>query len=159
MSPCAPLLGLGDAARATEMPDESRVKREAVFEFAQKPAVTRDGDKITIRFATKAMCDVTVAIEDAPAAGSSATWRAGCSGPKAPSRSRRTPASRRWCGTARTTRASMLDNKDSHGRPRLAGPEPRYQKTLFWEPKKRVSVGGAGSILAEDVIVGRAEGV
>ena len=45
--------------------DEFRVKREAVFEFAQKPVVSRDGDKITISFETKGFCDVAIAIEDA----------------------------------------------------------------------------------------------
>ena len=45
--------------------DEFKVKREAVFDFAQKPAVTRQGDRVEIRFETKGLCDVTVAIEDA----------------------------------------------------------------------------------------------
>ena len=44
--------------------DEFKVKREAVFEFAQKPVVTRQGDRVTITFETKGFCDVTVAIED-----------------------------------------------------------------------------------------------
>ena len=41
--------------------DEFKVKREAVFEFARKPVVTRAGDRITIEFETKGFCDVTVA--------------------------------------------------------------------------------------------------
>jgi hypothetical protein len=55
---------LSMTARAAELADEFKVKREAVFEFAQKPAVTREGDKVTISFATQGLCDVTVAIED-----------------------------------------------------------------------------------------------
>ena len=53
---------------APEIPhlaEEFRVKCDAVFEFAREPAVTRDGDNVTISFATKGFCDVTVAIEDA----------------------------------------------------------------------------------------------
>ena len=45
--------------------DELKVKREAVFEFARKPIVTREGDRVTIEFETKGFCDVTVAVEDA----------------------------------------------------------------------------------------------
>ena len=45
--------------------DEFKVKREQVFEFAQKPTVTRRGDRVTIAFETKGFCDVTVAIEEA----------------------------------------------------------------------------------------------
>jgi len=40
------------------------VKRESIFEFAQKPQVTRQGDRVTIAFETKGLCDVTVAIEE-----------------------------------------------------------------------------------------------
>ena len=44
--------------------DEFRVKREGPFAFARKPTVTRDGDRVTVAFETKAFCDVTVAIEE-----------------------------------------------------------------------------------------------
>ena len=53
------------SARSAQIPDEFRVKREAVFEFAHKPVVTRQGDRVTIAFETKGLCDVTVAIEEA----------------------------------------------------------------------------------------------
>ncbi|MFT5523205.1 MAG: hypothetical protein ACI9HK_001151 [Pirellulaceae bacterium] len=41
-----------------------RVQRKEVFEFTQKPTVVRDGDRVTIRFASKDYCDATVAIEN-----------------------------------------------------------------------------------------------
>ena len=44
--------------------DEFKVKRQQVFEFAQKPTVRRHGDSVSVQFATKAFCDVTVAVED-----------------------------------------------------------------------------------------------
>ncbi|MDD4888715.1 MAG: hypothetical protein PHU85_02200 [Phycisphaerae bacterium] len=53
------------AAWGADVPEELRIKPEQVFEFAAKPSITRDGDRITIRFASKGFCDVTVAIEDA----------------------------------------------------------------------------------------------
>ena len=44
--------------------DEWKVKREQIFEFTQKPVVTRNGDLVTIKFETKAFCDAAVAVED-----------------------------------------------------------------------------------------------
>src|ERR1051325_4378208 len=38
--------------------------REELFEFAQKPSVTRHGDRVTVAFETKGFCDVSVAIEN-----------------------------------------------------------------------------------------------
>jgi len=45
--------------------EEFRVKREEIFEFAVRPKVTRQGDKVRIACTAKGFCDVTVAIEDA----------------------------------------------------------------------------------------------
>ena len=73
----------GALCRAASGRDEFRVKREALFAFAEPPAVTRSGDRVTIRFATKGYCDVTVAIEDS--AGRIVRHLAcGVLGPKAP---------------------------------------------------------------------------
>jgi hypothetical protein len=44
--------------------DEFKVKREQVFEFAVKPSIARKGDNVTIKFTSKALCDVTVAVEN-----------------------------------------------------------------------------------------------
>jgi len=55
---------LSAAALASDL-DEFEVKREQVCEFAEKPSVTRQGDKVTITFTSKALCDATVAIENA----------------------------------------------------------------------------------------------
>jgi len=49
--------------------DEFKIKRQEVFEFTEKPKVTRDAtsqpDRFVIMFASKGNCDATVAIEDA----------------------------------------------------------------------------------------------
>ena len=78
--------------------DEFKVKREAVFEFLQKPQVTREGDRVTITFETKAFCDVTVAIEgESMLAGSPRIIRhlaCGVLGRTRRRRSRRTRSSR-----------------------------------------------------------------
>jgi hypothetical protein len=54
-------LVLASAASAGET-DEFRGKREAVFEFAEKPRATRAGDSVTVAFASKGWCDATVAV-------------------------------------------------------------------------------------------------
>ena len=56
---------MGPTAVGADVPEELRVKRQAVFEFTRKPVVTRDGDAFTIAFTAKAFCDVTVAVENA----------------------------------------------------------------------------------------------
>ena len=48
MLPSGPSLSTSD-------PDEFKAKREAVFESAQKPVVTRQGDQIRIAFKTKGL--------------------------------------------------------------------------------------------------------
>ncbi|MFO7897978.1 MAG: hypothetical protein R6V58_02835, partial [Planctomycetota bacterium] len=45
--------------------DEFKVKRSGPFEFGETPTLTRDGDRVTIRFKAKAFCDATLAIENA----------------------------------------------------------------------------------------------
>jgi len=57
------LAALAVSASASDL-DEFKVKREQVFGFAQKPKVSRDGDKVTISFASKGYCDATAAIEN-----------------------------------------------------------------------------------------------
>jgi hypothetical protein len=47
--------GLARALHYNADLDEFKVKREAVFEFAQKPQVTRQGDRVTIAFETKGL--------------------------------------------------------------------------------------------------------
>ena len=55
---------IGASRRSPAKADEFKVKRESVFEFARKPTVTREGDRVTISFASRGACDATVAIED-----------------------------------------------------------------------------------------------
>jgi hypothetical protein len=55
-APAAAVLATG------ENPIGDRQEREEVFEFTQKPTVTKQGDKVIIAFASKGKCDATVAI-------------------------------------------------------------------------------------------------
>ena len=53
---------LAASAAWGEIPEEFRIAREPVYQFAQKPAVKAEGEKLRITFAAKANCDVAVAI-------------------------------------------------------------------------------------------------
>ena len=58
------LSGRGDAPPANVNPVTGRQSREEIYEFTQKPAVKKEGDKYVITFASKGKCDATVAILD-----------------------------------------------------------------------------------------------
>jgi len=128
------------AASAAAAADEFRVKREAVFAFAQKPVVTREGDTVTITFETKGFCDATVAVESER--GQIVRHLAsGVLGPNAPAPFR--PNAKK--------QTVVWDGKDDRGRyvehPRRLtvrvslGLKPRFERTLYWEPRKRISGG------------------
>ncbi len=146
------------AVRASDL-DEFRVKRQAVFEFSEKPEVVASGDKLTIRFAAGAYCDATVAIEDA--AGRIIRHLAsGVLGENAPA-----PLTK---GTLR--QAIVWDGKNDQGRyvddraglrVRVSlGLRARLERVLFWDPRKRIARGSRPLIAAcpEGVLVFEGEG-
>ncbi len=124
-----------------EVAEEFRVKREGPFEFAEKPTVTRDGDRVTIRFKTRAFCDVTVAIEDAQ--GRIIRHLAsGVLGENAPPPFQ--PDS--------LEQELVWDSKDDQGRYyddignvviRVSlGLKARFERQFLWSPRRRVSSQG-----------------
>ncbi|MCG3180235.1 MAG: hypothetical protein BIFFINMI_02593 [Phycisphaerae bacterium] len=125
-------------ASADEPAGAFTVKREAVFEFDQKPAVTRSGDTVTIRFASKGWCDVTVAVEDTQ--GHIVRHLAsGVLGDNAPP------------PLQKSSKVQTLtwDSKDDQGRYVTAreqlrirvslGLAPRFERTLYWKPQRRIA--------------------
>jgi hypothetical protein len=44
--------------------EELKIKRDDVFEFSIKPIITRQGDKVEIKFESKGYCDVTIVVEN-----------------------------------------------------------------------------------------------
>jgi len=141
-SPWALALGLLAAAAccAASDLDEFRVKRRGPFEFAQKPTVERDGDRVTIRFETRALSDVTIAIEEADGAiirhlGS------GVLGPSAPEPFQ--PDTRKqavvWDG--KNDQGVYIDRKDELTVRVSVGLKPRFERNLFHSPYKRNATG------------------
>ncbi len=148
-----------DAVGNGPIPDELKIKREAVFEFSEKPKVTRNGDLFTISFASKGFCDATVAIEN----GRGRIIRhlaSGILGPKAPAPFQKNSRKQTLVWDGKNDKGQYVDNLTEVTVRVSLGLKPRYEKSLFWEPKKRVSAGGAGAAWTEDVLVSPApEGV
>jgi len=125
--------------------DEFKVKREAVFEFVQKPVVTRGGDRVEIRFETKGFCDVTVAIEDpSMGAGPARIVRhlaCGVLGPKAPEPLQRNSTKQTLVWDGKDDKGEYIDDKDTITVRVSLGLKPQFERTLFWSPHKRISEG------------------
>jgi len=124
-------------ARASDW-DELKAKRAPVFEFVSKPQVSRAGDRVTVTFETKGFCDVTVVVEDRN--GRIVRHLAsGVLGPKAPGPFR--PDSKKqsvvWDGKDDAGR--YVDDREAHTIRVSLGLKPRFERTLFWSPKRRQS--------------------
>jgi DNA-binding beta-propeller fold protein YncE len=116
--------------------DEFKVKREQVFEFAQKPVVTRKGDTITISFTSKAYCDATVAIEDAD--GKIIRHLAsGVLGKNAPAPFKKNSKTQTLVWDGKNDQGKYVDDKDNVVVRVSLGLKPQFERTLYWSAKKR----------------------
>ena len=117
-----------------------RVQREAVFEFARKPSVTRRGDEVTIAFETKGWCDVTVAIENEE--GRILRHLAsGLLGPNAPEPFEKNAKRQTVVWDGKDDAGVYVDDKD-RVRVRVSlGLKPQFERTLFWHPAKPAAQG------------------
>jgi hypothetical protein len=130
----AAVLLLGTASAADV--DEFRVKRSGPFAFAEKPVVTRDGDTVTIRFKTKAFCDVTVAIEGSE--GRTLRYLAcGVLGKTAPPPFTKNALEQTLVWDGKDDRGRYVDATDRAVIRVSLGLRARFERTLFWSPHKR----------------------
>jgi hypothetical protein len=146
----AAALFLATAVAAAAVPEDYRVKPEAVHEFAVKPAVALEGRNATITFTSKGWCDCTVAIEERERADGKparivrhlVSGVLGASAP-APLQANSKSQTLTW------------DGKDDRGRyvsgevnVRVSlGLQPKLERSLYWSPYKR-STSIAGKELA-----------
>jgi hypothetical protein len=131
-------------ARAGETPAEFRVEPKGPFEFAEKPKITRAGDKVTISFAAKAACDVTVAIEAPPARSGGAPriirhLASGVLGENAPPPLAKGTLKQSIVWDGKDDAGRYFDDKDSLTVRVSLGLKPQFEKTLYWSPHKRIS--------------------
>jgi hypothetical protein len=151
-----PLLAGGAAAGDF---DELKIKRQGPFEFAEKPVVTRAGDEVTVRFTTKAFCDVTVAIENSD--GRIVRHLAsGVLGSNAPAPFRKNALRQEIVWDGKNDQERYVDDKASVVVRVSLGLKPRFERNLLWSPRRRlgyyVPIMRAGK---EGVYVYQAEGV
>ena len=119
-------------------PEEFRVKRQEVFEFTEKPKVTRKGDQVTIGFESKGFCDATVAIENAE--GRIVRHLAsGLLGPKAPGPLQKSSLKQTVVWDGKDDQGVYLDDKDALTVRVSLGLKPQFEKNLLWSPHRRIS--------------------
>jgi len=143
--PCgAPAQGIvgTDGGWKGKVPDEFRIKREQVFEFAEEPVVTRKGDNVAIRFATRGFCDVTVAIEDpgTSVAGAPKIVRhlaSGVLGPNAPMPFQKNSKEQTLVWDGKNDQGVYIDDKDGLAVRVSLGLKPQFERTLLWSPHKQ----------------------
>ena len=123
-------------ASADAIPPEFRVKREAVYEFAEKPVVSRDGDDVTIRFESKGLCDVTVAIENDRGA-IVRHLACGVLGPDAPPPFKRGSKAQTIVWDGKDDQGVYIDDKSRLTVRVSLGLKPQFERSLFWQPKRR----------------------
>jgi len=159
----AVLAGHGVAAAAgaasTGFREEFRVKRKPVFEFASKPVVTRRGDRVTVRFACRDYCDVTVAVEDA--GGRIIRHLAsGVLGENAPAPFSRKSLRQEVVWDGKDDRGRYVDDKESCSLRVSLGLKARFERALLWSPHRRIcNQGHAPTLNAPAPFVARPEGV
>ena len=123
------------------------VSREETFTFAKPPAVTRNGDEVTIAFETERWCDATVAIEDE--SGKILRHLAsGVLGPNAPEPFQWNSKAQTLVWDGKNDAGAYVDEKD-RVRVRVAlGLKPRFERTLYWHPAK--SSGNVWALAASE---------
>ena len=139
--------------------DEFKVKREAVFEFAQKPQVTRSGDLVTIAFESKGFCDATIAIEDAN--GKIVRHLvSGVLGPRAPEPLQPNSKKQAVVWDGKTDKGEYPTDREALTVRVSLGLKPQFERDLYWSPYKRV--GEAAPLIAaneEGVFVCEGKGI
>ena len=124
------------AARGGEM-DEFKVQREAVFEFAQPPRVTRTGDRVTVRFESKGRCDVTVAVENSQ--GRIVRHLAcGVLGKTAPPPFRKNSLKQVLVWDGKDDQGRYVDDKDALTVRVSLGLKARFERHFLWSPHRRI---------------------
>ena len=127
-----------ERSRLGTTPNEFRVKREQVFGFVGKPGVTRDGDEVTISFESKGFCDATVAIENAN--GRIIRHLAsGVLGSNAPAPFQKNSKQQILTWDGKDDRDRYVDDRTKLSVRVSLGLKPRFERSLLWTPKRRIS--------------------
>lgn len=116
--------------------DEFKIKRQEVYEFTQKPTVTRQGYDVTITFESKGYCDATIAIEDAQ--GRIVRHLvSGVLGPRAPQPFQKDSLKQKVVWDGKNDKEERITDMDNMTVRVSLGLKPAFEKNLMWEPKRR----------------------
>jgi hypothetical protein len=140
--------------------DEFKIKREEVFQFTAEPQVALRGKQYEILFTSKGYCDVTVAIEDA--SGRIVRHLAsGVLGENAPPPLEANSLQQTLIWDGKDDRGRYVDNPGSFVVRVSLGLKPRFERSLFFSPKKRITRSNRPLVAAaaEGVFVFEGEGV
>lgn len=138
--------------------DSLKVQRKEVFEFVEQPRVVRDGEQITIHFASKDFCDATVAIEDQQQR-IIRHLASGVLGKNAPSPFQKNSLQQAIVWDGKDDQGQYVDDLDALTVRVSLGLKPRLERSLLWSPHRRF--GGMPLLAAgpEGVYVYDARGV
>ncbi len=129
--------------------DEFRIKREAVFQFAEKPTVARLENQFVIQFASKAFCDVSVVIEN----GDGRIVRhlaSGVLGDNAPPPFQKKSLRQRIEWDGKNDQDAYVDKPSQHTVRVSLGLKPRFEKSLLSQPKLRMHKDAPGMAAAPE---------
>ncbi|MDD4891583.1 MAG: hypothetical protein PHU85_16815 [Phycisphaerae bacterium] len=129
--------------------EESRSRRQEVFEFTERPTVTRDGDRVVIGFASKAFCDATVVIEESRDPGRDRIVRhlaSGVLGANAPAPFAKDSLKQSIVWDGKDDRGAYVKDLSRVAARVSLGLRPRYERTLHWSAQRRS--GNLNSVLA-----------
>ncbi|MCE9529886.1 MAG: hypothetical protein K8T89_01900 [Planctomycetes bacterium] len=115
--------------------DEFAVKRQEVYEFTEKPTVTPKGDRVEIRFTSKAYCDVTIAIEEDGKIIRHLV--SGVLGDEAPPPLQKKSLAQVVTWDGKDDQGRYVENRKTCTVRVSLGLKPQYEKTLYWSPYKR----------------------
>lgn len=149
--------------KLNSIPEEFKVKREEIFEFVQKPKITKESNQFTISFETKGFCDATIAIENAD--GKIVRHLvSGVLGPKAPAPFQINSKIQKVIWDGKDDQGNYVKGEELSGcKIRVSlGLKPQFEKTLYWSPKKRMGNNGGAAVIKaikEGVLVADGKGV
>ncbi len=129
-------LCLGATAAFGLSTEDLKVQRKEVFEFAQKPEISRQGDRVSIAFAVKDFCDATVAIEDRTGRILS-HLASGVLGKNAPAPFQKDSLKQALVWDGKNDKGEYVDDRERAVIRVSLGLKPQFERTLFWSPKKK----------------------
>ena len=131
-------LSFGTYLLAEDGLQEFQIKRKEVYEFTKEPTLKKNGDKVTIEFAVKDFCDVTVAIQNQD--GDIVKHLAsGVLGNNAPEPFQPNSLSQKLEWNSKNDQGKYIDDMSNISVRVSLGLKPTYEKDLYSSHYKRIS--------------------